>query len=326
MTKKRIRQTISSNNDIAQKRFDRYYNVLYQYNNAVEKGFYIEAITLMESLLSDRLESLLNQLGSTSEYSFLPLGNLLSALKKYRTLSEFEEIINKLDDWRKSRNHAIHEMAKISDSRSFQDDYSVLKGFALEGYELFKQLNTKIMQFRAPALKRRIASTISKEQFEREYHDYSTFLNQNGYLVDEFEILIPVRWFRNEMQPTKSYLEGNRVYVNNKYLKTGDISAWLIHELGHLYFYQKRGRVLDKQYPNNLEERFAFGLQFLYCTTKKVPKDELLNGICSCYPSQEAQKYRRVFEKLWDAVNYKYIQKLIENNGRSRKSLKSRRH
>lgn len=326
MTKKRIRQTISSNNDIAQKRFDRYYNVLYQYNNAVEKGFYIEAITLMESLLSDRLESLLNQLGSTSEYSFLPLGNLLSALKKYRTLSEFEEIINKLDDWRKSRNHAIHEMAKISDSRSFQDDYSVLKGFALEGYELFKQLNTKIMQFRAPALKRRIASTISKEQFEREYHDYSTFLNQNGYLVDEFEILIPVRWFRNEMQPTKSYLEGNRVYVNNKYLKTGDISAWLIHELGHLYFYQKRGRVLDKEYPNNLEERFAFGLQFLYCKTKKVPKDELLNGICSCYPSQEAQKYRRVFEKLWDAVNYKYIQKLIENNGRSRKSLKSRRH
>lgn len=326
MNKRGIRQTIVSNNDIAQRRYDRYYNVISQYNRAISNEFYIEAITLMESLLSDRLESLLNQLGSTSEYSFLPLGNLLSAFKKYRTLSEFEGIINKLDDWRKNRNHAIHEMAKISDSRSFQDDYSLLKDIALEGYEIFKQLNTKIMHFRAPALKRKIARTINKELFEREYHDYYIFLNQNGYLVDEFEIWIPVRWFRNEMQPTKAYLEGNRVFVNNKYLKTGDVYAWLIHELGHLYFYQKRGRVLDKEYPNNLEERFAFGLQFLYCKTKKVPKDELLNGICSCYPSQEAKEYKKVFEKLWDVVNYKYIQKLIENKGRSRKSLKSRRH
>ena len=98
MNKTRIRQTIVSNDEIAQRRHDRYYNVISQYNRAISNEFYIEAITLMESLLSDRLESLLNQLGSTSEYSFLPLGNLLSALKKYRTLSEFEEIINKLDD------------------------------------------------------------------------------------------------------------------------------------------------------------------------------------------------------------------------------------
>lgn len=195
-----------------------------------------------------------------------------------------------------------------------------------EGYEIFKQLNTRIKRFRSPSLNRKISFTIHKEQFKSEYNAYYTFLDQNGYIVDEFEILIPVRWFRNEMQPTKAYLEANRIFVNNKYLKSRDASAWLIHELGHLFFYQKRGRALDKEYPENLEERFAFGLQFLYCKTQEIPKDKVIDDICTCYSLKETQRYRPIFEKLWDIVNLQYLQNLIENKGRSRKSLKSRHY
>lgn len=180
--------------------------------------------------------------------------------------------------------------------------------------------NNDVAQFMAPVLRRKFLSSINKGTFQNEYPDYMVFLDQNGFLVDKFEIMIPVRWFRNEMQPTKAYLEGNKIFVNYKYLKTGDAVAWLIHELGHLFFYQKRGRVLDNDYPENLEERFAFGLQFLYCKTKNIHRDEVMEGICSCYSQKEIQRYRTVFEKLWDDVDLEYLQQLIDNEGGSRKS------
>lgn len=59
-------------------RYDLYKAVIHRYKEAMEKGFFLEAITLMESLISDRLESAINFYGLRPKGSdFRPLGETI---------------------------------------------------------------------------------------------------------------------------------------------------------------------------------------------------------------------------------------------------------
>ena len=51
-----------------------------QYNKAMENGYYIEAIALMESAISDRLESTLNYLFPEKNHSYSTIGSLIGDL------------------------------------------------------------------------------------------------------------------------------------------------------------------------------------------------------------------------------------------------------
>src|SRR5262245_55875454 len=89
---------------------------------AFKKGFYLEAITLTESLLATRLESRLahvrdcqNKSGATS---FSTLGRLCDALlhedaKQAPHWEAFQAPIQEIKKWANSRNEALHEMAKL---------------------------------------------------------------------------------------------------------------------------------------------------------------------------------------------------------------------
>ena len=114
-----------------------------QYKKAMKEGFYIEAIALMESAISDRLESTLNYLNPNSDYSYETIGRLANALLKANYYSE--DTLNEIKIWAKTRNEAIHQMVKLlpDQSKSFQDRYDDLKHCAEEGYSLFRKVDNE---------------------------------------------------------------------------------------------------------------------------------------------------------------------------------------
>ena len=108
---KRVRATI---NDIDGKdRFHLFKDVINNYNLAMEHGFYLEATALMESLISDRLESRLGELVKES-ISFSTIGRLLDRLRPIESDYELKEMMNKqIGNWCGERNKVIHRAAKI---------------------------------------------------------------------------------------------------------------------------------------------------------------------------------------------------------------------
>jgi hypothetical protein len=109
---------------------------------AIGAGFFLEAITLTESLIADRLESRLSFL-TGSDISFLSLGPLIDLTKQHETYPEVRGLVTSdVDDWRRQRNAAAHEMLKIEsgDRRSWDDRNSQLKVVAKGGYRILRTL------------------------------------------------------------------------------------------------------------------------------------------------------------------------------------------
>jgi hypothetical protein len=83
--------------------------------DALAHGFYLEAITLAESLVSDRLEHRLTFL-KKHDFSFKTLGKLISEIRTIESDQILKDLVlGPLDKWRDKRNGALHEMAKIAD-------------------------------------------------------------------------------------------------------------------------------------------------------------------------------------------------------------------
>lgn len=122
-----------------------YKDLIDQYKIAMSEGFYLEAITLMESLITDRLESALIYYGKNSpDQVFLPLGNALSPFKDQGIISD--QLYDRIDYWRKARNQALHEMAKIEEGTTpvFRERYAIQQVIARDGYEIFKSLKEEL--------------------------------------------------------------------------------------------------------------------------------------------------------------------------------------
>ena len=154
--------------------------------------------------------------------------------------------------------------------------------------------------------------------------DYLCFISCLGFSMPNISLVISSRWPKDELQPTKSHLAKDIVYVKQEYYESNDRCAWIVHEIGHFIFYKCCGRVLDDEYPRNGEELFPFGLQFLYLKSKGVKKDEILSMIARCYSEKEALVYSQVFSEIWEKTDEKYIKALIVKykKGGCRKSCK----
>ena len=57
------------------------------------------------------------------------------------------EVVNKIKNWTKKRNSAVHEMAKNIEG-DFMEKYSDLKETAEEAKTLFRELDNEIRKFR----------------------------------------------------------------------------------------------------------------------------------------------------------------------------------
>jgi len=148
MSKPKIRATIL---DISgQERYEIIKAVISRYNTAIEHSFFLEATALMESLISDRLESRLGEL-IKKPVSFYTIGNLLNALRKIETDTVLKEIINKqINSWCGDRNTVIHQAAKIElgKKKEWNDFHKQAEKTAKDGRKIFDAYNKQLNKLR----------------------------------------------------------------------------------------------------------------------------------------------------------------------------------
>ena len=148
----RVRPNISDSS-VGYLRYERYKQAINRYNDAMEHCYYIEAISLAESLICDRLESLYNDLSQSSRFSYKALECFFrTPVYKHIKASYFHlfESIEAVKEWKVGRNQAIHEMAKLREdcSSSFDADYAKLKSVAENGMKCFRNLDKAISKYR----------------------------------------------------------------------------------------------------------------------------------------------------------------------------------
>ena len=146
MGQKSIRRTIAEEG-VGMLRHDNYHATISRINEAREKGFYIECVSLIEGLLADRMESLANQMDENNDHSHKTLGHLIKALCNCTPVG-FDEVIVKIDKWRELRNTSIHELPKNLEP-SFAVRYAELLSVADEGMALFREFDKLLSKYRA---------------------------------------------------------------------------------------------------------------------------------------------------------------------------------
>jgi hypothetical protein len=126
---KRKRAIAVENSNVGKHRRKIYKSAFKQIKLANEAGFYLEAITLIESLITDRLESRLSYLDG-KDFSFKNISKLIEKSIKLETDSELINLIEiDLRKWAGDRNKSLHEMAKIAegDFSTWDERYLKLK-------------------------------------------------------------------------------------------------------------------------------------------------------------------------------------------------------
>jgi len=131
-------------------------NPIAQARTATDAGFYLEAISIWETLISHDLEQYLNLIQG-SNVSFSNLGRLLSKLdeslcgmKRSGKEEALYELIEPLHDWYGACHKAIHSLAGINEhSRvEWNEVYPPLKKLAREGKRNFKHIHTLTAEIR----------------------------------------------------------------------------------------------------------------------------------------------------------------------------------
>lgn len=130
----------------AKQRWATYKFAFSRIDQARAAGFHLEAITLIESLLSDRLESRLSFL-LQKDFGFKTLGQLVRKSAEVETDAVLKSIVTKeIAPWGRSRNAALHEMAKIAegDARKWGEKYASLEAVASEGRDILNRFHGEL--------------------------------------------------------------------------------------------------------------------------------------------------------------------------------------
>ena len=155
MTKTRKRAVRSSDNGVSQERYELYKAAFGWITQSINDGFYLEAISLEESLISDRLESYLIWL-TGSNVAFMTLGKLQDVIRKKEKDDALRSLVlDEVNQWRKSRNQAAHEMVKIEDGKamSWDERMKINQTVAEVGLELVRKIDRQTQKLRTTAKK-----------------------------------------------------------------------------------------------------------------------------------------------------------------------------
>lgn len=150
MTKDRKRAASSPDNDVSRERYELYKATFEWIAKSISEGFYLEAISLEESLITDRLESYLTWL-TEIDFGFMNLGTLQKAIEKHETDVVLRLLVlDELEQWRRARNKAAHEMVKIEDGRKvcWNDRMQINQHVAETGLELIRKIDRQTRKLR----------------------------------------------------------------------------------------------------------------------------------------------------------------------------------
>lgn len=131
---------------------ERYIEAFSRIDSSIETGHYFEAITIEESIISDRVASFLDATDSLNNKDIYRQGfaNLIMlwklATKNPGSIWEdCENLIGRVDTWRKERNKYVHglvkfphQQAKVVETSAF---ISGAKSAALKGKELSNEVS-----------------------------------------------------------------------------------------------------------------------------------------------------------------------------------------
>ena len=134
---------------------------------SIKEGYYCEAIAIIESVITDRLESRISYL-KDENVGFQNLGPAIKKLKACETDTKLISILADLDEWRKKRNSALHELVKIEDGKpmlQWSQRILSLSLSATEGYELLKQLYHRVADLNPLHISRAFDPPTRLEQF-----------------------------------------------------------------------------------------------------------------------------------------------------------------
>ena len=95
-------------------KYNSYRWAMEQVKKGITEGFFLEAITIEESILTDRLLLFYRQKGHNQKEAYLTLGKILKFLEKNKALCQENAIVffDELDQFWKNRNTCLHQIAK----------------------------------------------------------------------------------------------------------------------------------------------------------------------------------------------------------------------
>lgn len=111
----------------------------------IKRGFYLEAITIIESIIADRLESRISHLQGEN-YGFETLGVSIRKAKRLDNDTKMRAILDRIDEWRKERNRSLHEMVKIEKGTklTWNERTKRNKSIAIEGYRVLVEMYQRV--------------------------------------------------------------------------------------------------------------------------------------------------------------------------------------
>ena len=111
-----------------------------QLRDAMEDGYWIEAVAIEESMMADAIESYLQKHYKVDK--FLELGDAISAVLKLNLIEKDEALFIRARRWVNERNAVIHELMKVNKKNqlSWEQKMNNNLGVATEGQELAKEL------------------------------------------------------------------------------------------------------------------------------------------------------------------------------------------
>lgn len=113
-------------------------------DRALREGFWLEAITLQESVISDRLAYLLERHGRRKPGSLSSLISAAAALPAVTALDG--EVLDRAHEWRRARNKAAHAMVKLDEpgAGTWDERLRACRETAHEGRAVMREIDALV--------------------------------------------------------------------------------------------------------------------------------------------------------------------------------------
>ena len=130
-----------------------YANAFEHINRAYEQGFYIECIALLDSMITDRLESYCQYLSHEDDKQF-SANSVFDAIRNLGSMTkekgvrddEYKIIHDKIEDWSAKRNSAIHSFVIVREY-NLKDDTEKRMSKIKEVADMGLQLVREVMKY-----------------------------------------------------------------------------------------------------------------------------------------------------------------------------------
>lgn len=124
---------VCKQNGLGDRRYERYVDAFDWITECYNKGFYLEAIAVLDSLINDRLSSRLAYVSGQNIRSNETCGGLCQKLvgtceneRGHEKDPAFRKAITHIGKWVRKRNEAMHATAKILQDEDAQEEFSAI--------------------------------------------------------------------------------------------------------------------------------------------------------------------------------------------------------